>query len=214
MVGRVGVEPLELLGVVGRAVLGDPGLARAEEVVADHVEQRHVAEHHREEVGPLDFRRADQKAAVRAAADGEPRRAGVAALDQLLGRPDEVVEDVLLVPQHSRAMPFLAVLAAAAQVGERPDAAALQPGIDPRGEDGPVRDQESAVAGEDGGRPAVELLIFLADDEHGNARAVLRLEEDLLDREGLGIDRHAEAEVEVRAAALHRRAPDLPRMGE
>ena len=46
--------------------------------------------------------------------------------DQVLGRGDEVVEDVLLVAEHAGLVPGLAVLAAAAQVGHRVDAAALE----------------------------------------------------------------------------------------
>ena len=40
VVGRVGVQPGELLGLIGIAVLGDPQPGDEEAVVAEHVEQR------------------------------------------------------------------------------------------------------------------------------------------------------------------------------
>ncbi len=53
VVGRIGVEPAEVVLVVGRAVLRHPRPAAAEAVVADHVEQRHCADRGFEQVGPL-----------------------------------------------------------------------------------------------------------------------------------------------------------------
>ena len=70
-----------------------------------------------EEVGPLGQARADEQAAVAAAADRQAGRARVAVGDEPLGGGDEVVEHVLLVGLHPGLVPVLAVLAAAAQVG-------------------------------------------------------------------------------------------------
>ena len=67
-----------------------------------------------------------EQAAVRAALDRQVLGRGPALLDQPLGRGDEVVEDVLLLAEHAGLVPVLAVLAAAAQVRDRVDAAALQ----------------------------------------------------------------------------------------
>ena len=53
--------------------------------------------------------------------------------DQPLGGGVEVVEDVLLVAAHAGAVPLLALLAAAAQVGDGVDAAGLDPRQDRRG---------------------------------------------------------------------------------
>ena len=129
VIGRVGVEPVELLGVVGRAVLGDPQFGDQEMVIADHVEQRHLADHGAEEVGTLRDHGAHEQAAVGAALDGEVLLVGVLFGDQLLGGGDEVVEDVLLLVEHAGAVPVLAELAAAAQVGHGEDAAVLEPEI-------------------------------------------------------------------------------------
>jgi hypothetical protein len=71
MVGRVGVQPGELGGDVGVAVLGDPRAAGAELGVADHVEQGHGADDGADQLGALGHGRADQQAAVGAAVDGE-----------------------------------------------------------------------------------------------------------------------------------------------
>jgi hypothetical protein len=46
----------------------------------------------------------------------QARRRGPAFADQVLGRRDEVVEHVLLLEQRAGLVPFLAVLAAAAQL--------------------------------------------------------------------------------------------------
>ena len=79
-------------------------------------------------------------------------RAGVVQplRDEVLGGRDEVVEDVLLLLEHAGAVPGLAVLAAAAQVGEREDAAALE---------------QREVAGIEGRRPAdVEAAVAVEQD--------------------------------------------------
>ena len=47
--------------------------------------------------------------------------------DQVLGGCDEVVENVLFALFRSGFMPFLAVLAAAAEVGDRENAVGIEP---------------------------------------------------------------------------------------
>ena len=94
---RVGVERLELLRVVARAVVGNPVPADRELVEAEHVHDADLRDGDAEEVGALVDDRADQQAAVRPALGGEPGRRGVLVGDQPLGRGDEVVEDVLLL---------------------------------------------------------------------------------------------------------------------
>ena len=72
VVRRVGVQPAELLGDVGVAVLVGPQPGDQELREADHVEQRHRAPHRPGQVGPLRERRTHQQAAVRAADQTEP----------------------------------------------------------------------------------------------------------------------------------------------
>ena len=128
VVGRVGGEVGELRGLVSAAILRDPGAAAAEPVVAEHVEQRHRADDRAVEFGPLRHRCADQEAAVAAASNGQLLRAGPAGRDEVFGGGVEVVEDVLLAVEHAGLMPCLAILTAAAQVGDRVDATELEPG--------------------------------------------------------------------------------------
>ena len=132
MVGRVGVEPVELFGVFGGAVLRDPEFRDQEILVAQHVEQRDLADHGAEQVRTLRDHRAHQQAAIRSALDGEVIFVGDLVGDQEFGGGDEVVENILLFVQHAGAMPVFAELGAAAQVGHGVDAAMLQPEISVR----------------------------------------------------------------------------------
>ena len=96
-------------------------------MIAQHVRHRHLADRRAEQAGALREHRAHQQSAVAAALDGEAIARRVAALDQPLRRGQEVVEDVLLLLQHARLVPGLAVLAAAAEVGQRVHPALFQP---------------------------------------------------------------------------------------
>ena len=116
---RVGVEGLELVRVVGGAVVVGPGPADGELVEAEHVHDADGGQGGAEEVGALGHAGADEQAAVAAAADGELGALVYLFGDQPLGGGDEVVEDVLLVQLGAGLVPVLAVLAAAAEVGAR-----------------------------------------------------------------------------------------------
>ena len=172
-------------------------------MVPEHVDERHVAERHREQVGPLRLRGADQQAAVGTAPDREPRRPGVAPPDQLLRGGDEVVEHLLLVPQHPGTVPVLAVFAAAAQhcLGVHP--APLQPGIDAALEGGRDRHVEAAVPVEQRRRLAVAGRPLPAHHEDGDAGAVVADGEDLLRLVQRRVDGELHARVHLRAAARH-----------
>ena len=118
VIGRVGVQPAELLGHVGVAVLIGPQARDQELREANHVQQRHRAPHGRRKVGALCDRDAHQKAAVAAAVDGKPFARGVALRDQPVGSGVEVVEHALLVGASAGMVPCLAVLVAATQPGD------------------------------------------------------------------------------------------------
>ena len=75
VVRRVGVQPGELLGDVGVAVLVGPQPGDQELREADHVEQRHAAPHGAAEVGALGQGDADEQAAVGPAEDRRGGRA-------------------------------------------------------------------------------------------------------------------------------------------
>ena len=116
-----------MVGVFGGTVIRDPRPADGELVEAEHVHHADGGDGGAEELGSLVQDGADEKPSVRAAADRELLLLRVAFLDEELGRRDEVVEDVLFVVERSRLVPFLAVLAAAPEVGLRVDTAELQP---------------------------------------------------------------------------------------
>ena len=78
-------------------------------------------------------------------------------------------------------VPGLAVLVAAAQVGEREDPPCAATRRIRDSTSGVMADLEAAVAGHEQARGAVALEAFFAGDEHGNAGAVLGGVEDLLD---------------------------------
>ena len=114
-------------GIGGRAVFVHPRGAGEQLVVAQHVQQRHL--HH----GGVDHLRmlvehdAHQQAAIGAAHDAEPARAGDAARHEILLDGVEIVVDDLAIGAQAGLVPGGAELAAAADVGEHIDAAALEP---------------------------------------------------------------------------------------
>ena len=102
----------------GSPYSGRPQLGDEEPGEADHVEQRHGAQHGPAQVRPLGQGHADEQPAVRPAEDGQALAAGQPGVDEVVGGGVEVVEDVLLVAARSGDVPRLAVLVAAAQSGD------------------------------------------------------------------------------------------------
>src|SRR6476659_2767178 len=70
--------------------------------------------------------RAHQQPAIRPALNGQLLRAGVVLIDQPSGGGRKIVEDVLLLGERPLRVPLLAKLAAAAQDGNRVDAAGVE----------------------------------------------------------------------------------------
>ena len=97
MIGRVGVERLELVGIFDRAELGDVEGAVGIELDAQHVVDADLGNHGAEQVRTLREGRAHQQAAVAAAENREMRGRGVFLVDQILRAGQEVVEHILLV---------------------------------------------------------------------------------------------------------------------
>ena len=180
VVRRVGPQHLEHLRVVRASVIRGPGPSDREFVEPEHVHHPDRGERRPEELGLLVQHRADEQPAVRAAGDGEAGRLGDRVVDQELGGGDEVVEDVLLVLQHSRPVPALAVLAAAPQVDLYVDPAAFEEHeirrIEARGQ----ADVEPAIAVEQGGVVAVPHHVLPVCQEHGDLGAVHGREEHLV----------------------------------
>ena len=72
VIGRIGVEKLELLGIFGSAVFRDPKSGDAEEVIADHVGQRDATNGRVKKIGPLGKYRGHQQATVGPPRNGQP----------------------------------------------------------------------------------------------------------------------------------------------
>ena len=126
MIGRIGVQPAKSVGIFRRAVFRNPQPGDQKLVIADHVQQRHLADDGPEQVRPLRQSGPHEQTAVGPALDGQVVRIGVSLSDEPLGRSEKIVEDILLVAEHARLVPFLAVLAAAAQIGNGHQASLLQ----------------------------------------------------------------------------------------
>ena len=87
----------------------------------------------------------------------------------------EVVEDVLLLAEHSRAMPALAVFPTTAQVREREETAGLDPRRRTREVRRGPRDVETAVAREERWHVAGRLRIRTVHEKHRDRGAVSRV---------------------------------------
>ncbi len=95
--------------------------------------------------------------------------------DQVVGARDEVVEAVLLGPQPTRVVPLLAVLAAAADVGDDHHATAFQPEQGLGDELRHQRDRVAAVRRQQRRRGTVPRSPGRGDDVERDTRAVQRL---------------------------------------
>ena len=175
---RVPVKVRESLLLVGRSVFGRPRFSAGELLVPQHVHHADRGQRDGEQIGTLLHHRADEQAAVRPAHDAERLRRRVFFLDEVLCGRDEVVEDALLLLEHAGVVPCFAVLAAAAHVGRRPHAAALEPCGHVAAVGWQRGDIESAVAIQHRRIRAVPFQILAVRDEQRHARAVLRRRED------------------------------------
>src|SRR5262249_3990087 len=122
---------LENPGTVGGArritVLRFPGSSGADLRIADHVDERHLADDRTEQLRALHHARAHQQPAVRAAPDAElPRRARPGAHEVLRPRL-EGIERPLAFAAERRLVPAWPILPPAANVGDREYSATRQP---------------------------------------------------------------------------------------
>ena len=211
LVRRVGGQPAGRHRIVGRAILGNPERGDAEEVVAEHVEQRHAADDGAKQLRALSQRGTDEEAAVGATRDRQPIGRRHPLCDEPARRGDEVVEHVLLVAEHAGAVPALAVLAAAAQDRQRVGPTALEKGDRRGGPGGQHVDVEAAVAGEQGRVGAIAQQPLAMREKKRHAGAVARADHHPLHLEGGRIDRRLERPPDD---ALRRRAqPDVEDRG-
>jgi hypothetical protein len=127
MIGRIGVERLEVVRIFHGAELRHVERAVRIELDAHHVVDADGGDDGMRELGMLRDHRAHQKAAVRTAHQRELVVRGITTLDEIAPGRCEIVEDVLLLREHAFLMPALAIFGAAADVGDHIDAAGVQP---------------------------------------------------------------------------------------
>ena len=215
MIGRVGIERVELRLVLDRAELG-----RVERPVRVVLDPQHVVDADRRHDGAGEARMlgqhgAHQQPAVAAAHQRQPFVRGDLAGDQFLGDRGEIVEHVLLPGQRALLMPDLAIFAAAADIGDDEHAAGIQPQARAAAGETWVEDHAiAAIAIQQRRCRAVRRRALLADQGIGHLGAVLRRGEGALD---LGIvELDGAGQGQRRVAALAGRgaiALDLLRLG-
>ena len=154
-------------------------MADGELVVPQHISDGGLTDDGAEEVGSLKHAGGDEQAAVASTSYGELAGTGVFVLTKELGGGDEVVKNVLFLVEHTGLVPFFAVFASAAQIGDGIYAALLEPNKDRDRKRGLKRDVEAAVAVKQCGVGAIEGQTFFMGDEHRDASAVFGAAEHL-----------------------------------
>src|SRR5260370_14057276 len=127
VIGRVGVEIVELMGILGAAVLSHRVGAFEEFLEAKHVQKWIHACDSAGQLGMLGDRSAHQKSAVAAAEDGELGGVRVFVSNQIFSGGEEVGEKRLLFLKHAGMGPMLAEFSAARQIGVSENSAMLDP---------------------------------------------------------------------------------------
>ena len=159
-------------------------------MVAEHVHHADRRQADAEQVGTLHFAGTHQQAAVRTARDGEFLRRGIFVGNEVFGRCDEIIENILFFVQHAALVPLFSVFQAAAQVGYAINAALFHEHNGSRVEPGREADLEPTVSVEVTGVVAVELQSVAIDDEHRDFRAVLAGVEHLFRSVVFGVEFH------------------------
>ena len=132
------------------------------------------------EFRPLVGTSSHQHATMASSIDGQLVLGGVLLLNQVLSRALEVGQAVLQFVQPASVGPPLAILAAAAHVGDCHDAEVLDEEGVHGAEIGGEADAEAAVAVEEAGRGGVGHKVFPHRDEHWDLCTVLAWIEYLL----------------------------------
>ena len=165
VVGRIGADDLEIRLGLDRVAPFRPLRRRQRQALVqhgvEHVDERHVGDDAEEQVGRHVGDHAHQHAAGRAAVGDDAAAPGVAFPDQELARGDEVGEGVELLLALALRIPAIALVLAAADVGDGEDEAAVDE-AEPAGREA-CRDGDAvgAVAVEEERRGAVERRALL-----------------------------------------------------
>src|ERR1700733_731454 len=173
MIGRVGIERLELIRILHGAEFGDIESAVGIEFDAQHVVDADFGDDGAEQVRTLGKSSAHQQASVATPENRKMRGRGVFLVDQKLSAGKEVVEDILLVREIAGFVPFFAVFGATAEVCVDVDAALIEPNTrEGTQEKRFLIDAVAAISVEQSWIVVVEAGVFAADDIQGNTSAV------------------------------------------
>src|ERR1043166_5786884 len=127
MVGGIGIKCRELSRIFDGSKFGSVENAVRIEFHAEHVVDADVRDDHLKKFGMLREGGSHEEATVAGAFDGELFATSIIRTNQEPGASDEVIENILLVGEIAGSVPFLAVLAAAAQVCHGDDSSLIQP---------------------------------------------------------------------------------------
>src|SRR5262249_44526045 len=125
-------------------------------------------------------RRTRQQSAVRSTCDGKSLGSGVFVVDEPLGGGDKIIEYVLLVLEHSRFVPFLAVFIATPQIGQSQHSAGFKPRELRRSKRWQSPETKSTIASQQDGIVPIQRQPLAMHDEPRHRRPVLRLIRNLL----------------------------------
>src|SRR6185437_5094417 len=165
LIGRIGVERVELLEIAYASKLGHVEDAIGVELETEHVVHSDVGNDGAKQIRSLRQRRSHQQSAIASAQNRQTRMRGVLRADQVFGARDEIVKDVLFACEISLVMPFLAVFPSAADVSDYKDSAVIEPYAPQRTHKVRVHaDAKPAVSFQKHRIPAVELRAFLTNN--------------------------------------------------
>ncbi len=176
------LEEGSLFGHIRIAILVHPRRARQQQVIAQHVQQRHLADNRPEQVRPLREHHAHQQPAIRAAHRAKLLLRRDLLRDHILGHRDEVVIDHLPLGLQPRLVPGRAELTAATDVRHHIDAALLQPQLAHRARIARrLAHLETAIAIDQRRVRTVVLDVLFPHDEVRHFRSILRCGVELVD---------------------------------
>src|SRR4051794_36070245 len=173
LIGRIGVERVELLEIAYTSELGHVEDAIWVELETEHVVHSDVGNDSAKQIRSLRQRRSHQQSAIASAQNSQPRTGGVLRANQVFGARDEIIKDVLFACEISFVVPFLAVSPSTADVSDYKDPAVIEPYAPQRTHKVRVHaDAKPAVSFQKHRIPAVELRAFLPNNIQWNASAI------------------------------------------
>src|SRR5260370_41130179 len=176
----MGREKVEVFGVgFGVPVLRYPVTTNGEFVAAQHVDDGHATYNSHREIRALHHPGAHQQAPIAASANRQLGAARIFFGDHPLSSGDKIIEDILLLLQHTRVGPLFTVFAATTQVSHSEYAAVFDPQEGFDGEDRSQADIKASVTKEQRWIVAVQRQPFLVREKHWHAGAVSARLEDL-----------------------------------